>query len=262
MVGLKNWRQEPAGAIKYTKAQSTGLVNIPQLTTTEASVELRWAPNEQFYQGKVFRVPIINKYPIFNLRYIKGIKGVWNGEYDYQKLNFSMDKRTYMAQFGYTDVLLDAGYIFGKVPYPLMNIHWANQTYAYQLYSYNMMNFMEFASDHYASINIDHHFNGFIFNRIPLIKKLNILEIVAAKVLYGGIRKENDPNLNPSLLQFPMYNGAPLTYALNKGPYIEGSVGIENLFKLIRLDLVKRFTYLDHPDVPEWGIRARLKFNF
>jgi hypothetical protein len=261
-IGFKNWRQEPAGAIEYIKQNSSGFVKDSSITTTDLSLELRWAPGEQFYQGTVFRIPIINKYPIFRFRYIKGIKGPYNGQYNYDNLNLSISKRVYMSQFGNSDVILEGGYIFGRVPYPLLTIHRANQTYAYQLASYNLMNFLEFVSDRYASLNIDHHFNGFIFNRLPLLKKLNLREVATAKILYGGVRNENDPALHPDLYRFPAVNGVPTTFTLNEGPYIEGSVGISNIFKLLRLDVVKRFTYLDHPEIAKWGIRGRVRFEF
>ena len=261
-IGFKNWRQEPAGAIEYIKQNNTGFVKDSSITTTDLSLELRWAPGEQFYQGTVFRIPIINKYPIFRFRYIKGIKGPYNGQYNYDNLNLSISKRVYMSQFGNSDVILEGGYIFGKLPYPLLTIHRANQTYAYQLASYNLMNFLEFVSDRYASLNIDHHFNGFIFNRLPLIKKLDLREVVTAKILYGGVRSENNPDVHPDLYRFPSINGMPTTFTLNDGPYIEGSVGISNIFKLLRVDVVKRFTYLDHPEIAKWGIRGRVRFEF
>ena len=167
-----------------------------------------------------------------------------------------------MSQFGNSDMILEGGYIFGRLPYPLLTVHRANQTYAYQLASYNLMNFLEFVSDRYVSINIDHHFNGFIFNRLPLIRHLDLREVVTAKVLYGGIRSENDPAKNTDLYRYPAVNGIPTTFSLNDGPYIEGSVGISNIFKLLRVDVVKRFTYRDHPDIAKWGIRGRVRFEF
>ena len=42
----------------------------------------------------------------------------------------------------------------------------------------------------------------------------------------------------------------------------EGSVGVGNIFKVLRVDAVKRFSYLDNPNVSSWGIRARVKFDF
>ena len=261
-VAFRNWKQQPAGAISYSKVVNGQEENVESLTTTELSGQLRWAPHEQFYQGKVYRIPIANKYPIITLDVTAGIKGLFNGEYNYQKINLRLEKRFYASQFGYADMILEGGYVVGKLPYPLQTIHHANQTYAYQLYSYNMMNFLEFVSDHYASANIDYFFNGFIFNRIPLLKKLKWREALSIKALYGGVRDENNPTLHPDLIKYPEYNGSPSTYSLNSEPYVEGSVGIANIFKLIRVDLVKRFTYLDHPYIATWGIRTRFKFDF
>ncbi len=261
-LGFKNWKQEPAGSIVYTKVVNGTDVNINKLITSEFSGELRWAPHEQFYQGKVYRIPIINKYPIFTLRFIAGVKGIMNSEYNYQNITARFEKRAFMSQLGYSDLVLEGGYIFGKLPYPLMTIHRANQTYAYQLNSYNLMNFQEFVSDHFFAVNIDHHFNGLFFNRIPLLKKLKWREVISMKMLYGGVRDENKPSNDPSLIKYPIIDGGPATFSLDKKPYIEGSVGITNIFKLIRVDLVKRFNYLENPYVASLGIRARFKFDF
>jgi hypothetical protein len=261
-LGFKNLRQEPAGSIIYTKMENGVNINVNKLITTEFSAELRWAPNEQFYQGKVYRIPIINKYPIFTLRFIAGVKGILNSQYNYQNINGRFEKRAYLSQLGYSDLVVEGGYIFGKLPYPLMTIHRANQTYAYQLNSYNLMNFQEFVSDHFLGFNIDHHFNGLFFNRVPLLKKLKLREVIAMKLLYGGVRDENKPSNDPSLIQYPISGGEPTTFSLDKKPYLEGSVGVTNIFKLIRVDLVKRFNYLDNPYVTPIGIRVRFRFDF
>ncbi|MOA28678.1 hypothetical protein D3C78_1496380 [compost metagenome] len=174
-----------------------------------------------------------------------------------------MDKRFYLSQLGYTDVTVEGGYNVGKIPFPLLSIHRANQTYAYQLQSYNLMNFLEFVSDHYASINIDQNFNGFFFNKIPLLQHLKLREVMSFKALYGGLRNENNPDKNLDAMQFVRNDdGQPITYALDRGPYMEGSVGVGNIFKVLRVDAVKRFSYLENPNVSSWGIRARVKFDF
>ena len=262
-LGLKNWRQSPAGSLYFTNFVNGEPNTVRNLTTSEASLQLRYAPHEQFYQGKIYRTPIPTPYPIFTFNYTQGFKGVLGSEYNYKNLNLTIDKRVYLSQAGYSDVRLQGGNVFGQVPYALLDIHSANQTYAYDLYSYNMMNFLEFASDHYASLFVDQHFMGFFFNKIPLLDRLKLRETASVKVLYGGIRDENNPSIHPSLYQLPVRtDGQPITYGLGRTPYVEGSVGVENIFKLIRVDLVRRFTYMDHPDVPKWGIRTQVILVF
>jgi hypothetical protein len=157
---------------------------------------------------------------------------------------------------------LEAGKIIGKVPYPLLSIHRANQTYSYQSSSYNLMNFLEFVSDQYTSLNIDHCFNGFIFNKIPLLQKLKLREIVTFKILYGSLSKSNNPANQPGLLKFPTdADGNPTTFSLGSKPYIEASVGISNIFKFLRVDLIKRLTYVNNPNVATIGIRVKYKFD-
>jgi hypothetical protein len=262
-ASFRKWTQRPGGSLYFNNLINNAPNAVNKLNTSEFSLALRYAPNEKFYQGKLYRTPIIDKYPTFNLRYTAGLKGVFGGDYNYQNISGSIDKRFYLSQLGYSDVTAEGGYIFGKVPFPLLTIHRANQTYAYQLNSYNLMNFMEFVSDHYASFNIDHNFNGFFFNKVPLLKKLKLREIASFKFLYGGLRAENNPESDKSLLQFPVNGqGVQTTYSLSKEPYMEGSLGIGNIFKLLRVDVVKRFNYLDHPVVSPYGIRAMVKFDF
>jgi hypothetical protein len=261
--GFKNWKQSPAGSLYFTNFINNIPQAIPDITTTELAVGLRYAPHEQMIQGKIYRVTVPSKYPILSLNYTQGVKGAFGGQYNYENLHARLDKRFYLSQLGYTDFSVEGGYSFGQIPLPLLTIHRANQTFAYQFDSYNLMNFMEFVSDHYASVNIDHCFNGFIFNKVPLLKKLKFREFITFKALYGGVRDENNPDLHPSLIQYPNdAHGVPLTYSLNKGAYTEGSLGVGNIFKFFRVDLVERFNYLDHPNAPQFGIRTRARLDF
>lgn len=263
-IGYKNWTQKTAGSLHFnTREYNNNIYDIDKLQTSELLLTFRWAPNEQFYQGKVYRIPIYNKYPVFTFRFINGFKGFLGGEYDYQNISLTIFKRFNWSQLGYSSVLIEGGKIFGTVPFPLLYIPRANQTYSYQLQSYNLMNFLEFVSDQYVSAFIDHYFNGFVFNKIPLLKKLKWREAVSLKILYGSISNENDPSKNPDVYTFPVNaDGITTTHSLKGKPYIEGSIAVANIFKFFRIDLVKRFSYLDHPDVSQLGIRARFKFDF
>lgn len=253
----------PEGSLKFNTVNADFIIEDEQsLNISEIYLNFRYAPHEKFYQGKQYRTPMTNKYPIINIYYNLGLKAFGNN-YDYQNIKINIYKRFYPGVFGYTDVIFEAGKIFGEVSYPLLFMHRANQTYAYQLASYNLMNFLEFVSDEYISLNIDHHFNGFIFNKIPLIKKLKFREVASAKILYGNLTNQNNPEKNTYLFKFPTDDlGNPITFSLIDGPYVEVSVGVENVLKFFRIDVVKRLTYTNNPKVSEIGIRARFRFDF
>lgn len=262
-LGYQFTKEAPGGNLYYNYSDFAAKTNdVNSLNISELSLKLRYAPNEKFYQGKATRIPIKSKYPAFEVQLNSGSK-LWGNDYNYQNLRISSSKRFYFSVLGYSDVVFEADKIFGKVPYPLLDIARANQTYSYQIMSYNLMNFLEFVNDRYVSLNVDHCFNGFFLNKIPGVNQLDLRESVTCKILWGDISKRNDPRYNDDLFQFPVgTNGTPLTYSLAKKPYIEGSIGIGNIFKLFRVDLVKRFTYLDHPTVSEIGLRMRFKFDF
>ncbi|MEQ7800666.1 DUF5686 family protein [Pedobacter sp. ASV1-7] len=260
-LGYRNQELDPTGGLVFQPVSA--LDPVDRLNLSEFTSELRWAPNEQFYQGKRFRRPIKNGYPIFTLRASAGVKGFLKGDYNYQNVSLHIFKRLFVAPFGYSDITMEGGMVFGKVPFPLLAIHRANQTYSYQNQSYNLMNFMEFMSDRYASINIDHSLNGVILNKIPLIKRLQLREMASLKVLYGGITYKNKPENNTDLYRFATNNdGAQTSFALGNAPYMEGSLGIGNIFKLLRVDYVMRFSYLNQPNVTRSGIRAKIHVDF
>jgi len=260
---LKNWTQTPAMALVYNVVTNDGIKTVPDLTSTEASLLLRWAPHEQFIQGKSYRTPITNKYPVISLGFNFGLKDAFNGAYDYQKIYLGVSKRFYMSTLGFTDIMIQGRYTFGKVPFPLLSTAPANQTYSYQYYAFNLMNFSEFVSDHSVSVFFDHSFYGFFLNKIPLIRKLKWRESISFKMIAGGLRQENNPAVQSDLYQFPLNeSGVPYTYALQKTPYMEVGVGISNIFKVIRLDAVRRLNYLNNPDVSKYGIRASFVFDF
>ncbi len=262
LLGYSFTRQSTEGSLRFNTYDFLSITNnISQINISEFYLDLRYAPNESFYQGKMYRFPYPNKHPVIQLKITGGTKSI-NNSFDYLRLQFGISRRYYLSILGYGDVSFEAGKIFGKVPYPLLYIHRANQTYSYQKNSYNLMNFLEFVSDQYVSLNIDHCFNGFIFNKIPLVKKLKLRELVTFKVLYGGLNKTNNPDFQNDLFKFPTdKNGILQTYTLEKIPYIEASVGVSNVLRIFRVDLIKRFTNLNHPNVTDIGIRIQFRFD-
>jgi len=260
-MGYEHTHQSAGGNLFFNNTDYMAHVNTHVLDISELSLAIRYAPHEAFYQGKKYRRPIINKYPTFQLQYTIGNKRIGN-DFNYQKLSFTAFKRVYFSVLGYSNINFEAAKIFGQVPFPLLFIHRANQTYAYQLDSYNLMNFLEFVSDQYVSLFIDHDFNGFFFNKIPLIRKLKFREVASFKILYGGVSEKNR-DYNTDVYKFPVSaDGVPLTYTLENKPYIECSIGVANILKIFRIDLVKRLSYLNNPNTSNIGLRVRFKFYF
>jgi len=262
LLGYTYTRQSTEGNLHFNTNEFLSLTNdVKNINISEFYLNLRYAPNESFYQGKLYRDPFPNKYPVIQLKYAVGSKSIYN-DYNYMRLQLNISRRFYVSILGYTDVSFEAGKIFGKVPYPLLFVHRANQSYSYQKDSYNLMNFLEFVSDQYVSLNVDHCFNGFIFNKVPLLKKLKLREVVTCKILYGGLGRVNNPDFQNDLFKFPANNdGVPLTYTLESKPYVEASVGVSNIMKIFRVDLIKRFTYLNHPNVSDIGLRIQFRFD-
>ena len=261
-----SWREyKPAGLLQYnyqTKGDSS-FFQQASVTTAEAGILLRFAPNEQFYQGTVYRIPIPTAAPIFSLSLRTAVKGVMGSQYNYQKVVCTVLKNFFVAPLGRLQVSAEAGRTFGKVPFPLLDIHRANQSYQFDWYSYNLMNFMEFAGDKYAALTLHQNLNGFLLNKIPLIKNLKLREVGSFKLLWGGLDDRNRPTPENGLLIFPKDdNGDTYIHTLEKKPYMEASVGIANIFKVLRFDYLWRLSYNDLPNVDNWGIRFSLQAGF
>lgn len=261
-------KEAPIGNMVFQNDESPKLFDA--IRTDNISLNLRFAPNGQFYQGKNFRLPIYNKYPIFQLRHRQGIEGLTKGTITYGRTSFNVFKRFYLSLFGYLDTETETGKVWDQVPFPLLNLPQANQSFFLQEASFNLMNFMEFMSDEYVSFKATYSPNGFFFNRIPLFNRLKLREIVTFKALVGRLTDKNNPDLQPDLFNFPTnQDGTPTTFAFDEAiPYIEVSVGVSNILKIFRVDLLQRLTYLDHPNVSTLfgvkglGIRAKGKIDF
>ncbi len=228
-----------------------GGLQLKNITTSAVTLNTRWVKDETFVQGEFTRVSMGSKWPEVNFDITKGTKGVLGSDYSYWKLHLNYYHKFNVNPFGYARVIADAGKTFGEVPYPLLQLHEGNETYAFDRYAFNMMNYYEFASDQYASLYLEHHFQGFFLNRFPLLRRLKLREVATAKGLIGSIS-----NSNMNVLQFPEGLGS-----VSKS-YVEVGVGVENILKVIRIDAIWRLTHLDNPDISPFGIRVGLQIIF
>ncbi len=231
-------------------------------TMSELEVKLRYAPNEKFYQTRNYRYPITLDAPVFSLSHSVAAKDFLGSSYDYNRTDFGIQYRYWMPMsFGYIDFIGKAGKVWSHAPYPLLILPNANLSYTVQPESYTLMNALEFINDQYASWDLTYSMNGALFNRLPLIKKLKIREVVTFRGLYGKLTDKNNPyvadNNNKGLYLFP--EGS---HIMSNEPYMEIGAGIENIFSFLRLDYVWRLTYRDNPNIDRSGIRFMMKLSF
>ncbi len=242
----------PLGDLVYDTETGFGqLVNVNKITTVEFSLHTRFAYSERFVGGNFQRVSLGTQYPIVDVHFYWSVKDFLSGDYAYQKLVLSVKDRVKLSILGTFRYRVEAGKIWGKAPYPILELHSGNQSYLLNDNVFNTMNFFEFVSDQYASAAISQHFEGLLFNKIPLIRKLNWREVVSAKALVGNLSNSNREIL---LLPTNLYS---LSY-----PYYEVSAGIENIFQIFRVDALWRLSYLDHENITPFGIRFKMQFEF
>ena len=256
---LRNFREYATPYAPFNRIGADGNATpVDHYDMTELEIKLRYGKDEKFYQTRTQRVPITYDALIFNLSHVMAKKGLLGSSYTYQRTDIGMQKRFWFSAFGYLDVIVKAGKIWNKVPYPLLILPNANLTYTIQPETYTNMNAMEFINDEYASWDITYYMNGNLFNRIPLIKKLKWREVFCFRGLWGHLTDKNNPAYGgEGLYQFPAE-----TSMLGRTPYMEASVGIENIFKFLRIDYVWRLNYRDNPDIQKSGIRCTMRLSF
>ena len=123
-------------------------------------MKLRYAPNEKFFQTQWNRFPVSLDAPVFTLSHTIAGKGVLGSDYTYNHTEAGIQKRFWFSAFGYTDIILKAGKVWDKVPFPLLIMPNANLSYTIQPESYSLMNAMEFMNDEYFSWDVTYFLNG------------------------------------------------------------------------------------------------------
>ncbi len=245
----------------YTPLGSIDFSYYPDVTKPEPKEDLivselwfnfRYSYREKFLEKKYKRVSLGSDNPVFQLNYIRGLPGFLDGEFNYTKIAIRATQKLKLFPYGYLNYSIEGGNVFGTVPYPLLYVHRGNESYIFDYTAFNLMNNYEFVSDRYASLIAVHHLDGFIMRRLPLIRKLNWREIFSARVVFGHLSDENKNILvDPTSVS-----------GIGNTPYIEAGAGLENIFKLLRIDALWRITYRDNPDASDFGVRASLQLLF
>lgn len=198
------------------------------LTSFEVSVRLRFAYLEKFLENQFFRTSLGSPYPITELYISRGVSGFFKSNYDYTKISGSVSDYMKIPPFGSISYYIYGGQTFGTLPYMLLDIAPGNELYYYNKYAFNMMNRWEFVHDKYAGVNIEHNIGNGIFRMLP---KLRWRQFWTAKTLWGSLSEKNRA--------FNFKQGHSFQ-TLNGRTYLELGTGVDNIFKVFRVDFIWR----------------------
>jgi len=233
----------------YTDLTQTEIKS--EVKQSEINLVAEYTPNRKTVGYGVDRMDVDFNYARFFVSYSNGIKGILNSDFNYQKLQLYYRQPALIGGFGRLFTTFETGKIFGEVPLGLMGIIPGNQSWFVIENTYNLLNYYDFVADEYASLHFEHHFNGRLFSRVPLLRKLNLREIIGIKGVYGRVSDENR-----------LLNASGLTYTAPEDIYWEYHAGVGNIFKVLRVDFAWRGSYLEMPDARKFAIRASFGFYF
>lgn len=256
-ISLRNYSFEPIGDYfqYYTNPNQADSPVRSTFTTTELMFETRLAKQERFFYSGNNRLSLgTKKLPVVTLRYIMGINDMLGSDFSYHKFILNLEQSIRMGAFGRSYYSLTGGYTNSRIPYPLLETHLGNNTVFYNFFGFNLMNLQEFISDKFVTLNFEHNFDGFIMNRIPLFKKLKWRSFVVGNGVYGEISPEN-------IALHPVADNLIQVNSLGQDPYVEVGYGVSNIFKFFRVTFLHRLTYLDLPDVRNFGVFVSARFN-
>ena len=230
--------------------QYTPLLNLPPLSTFpvssgtpltnfELALKLRFAYLERFIETDYNRYSLGTKYPVVELMFAKGIAGVFNSAYNYTKYSLTVKDYMKISPYGTISYKVYGGKITGAMPFTNLENHPGNDLFYYSRNVYNLMNRFEYLSDQYAGANVEHNIGSGLFRFIPITRKLKWRQFWNVKTLWGSLSNQNN------VINFALDtagNKIPAFKTLNGKTYIEIGTGIDNIFKILRLDFVWRLS--------------------
>lgn len=223
-----------------------------EIKQPEIELSIFYTPGRKTSGYGVERI-IINggDYPNFFVGYTKGLKDILGGAFDYQRVQALYTQPWNIGGFGRLYSTVEVGKTFGNVPLSLLNPIPGNQTYFSIYNSFTQLDYYEFVSDTYTSLHLQHNFGGRIFSRLPLLRKLNLREVIGFRAVYGEISQGNID-----------LNASNIVYQSPEDIYWEWSVGVGNIFKVFRLDFNFRGNYFDNPGARSFGVTGIFGFVF
>ncbi len=266
-VTASSKRMEPG---PWVPLMTTDGQTLSHYTQNRASITLRYAPGEKFYQTKSTRIPINLDPWVFVLTHTYGPDNRLGNRFGINRTEISIQKRFWFSAFGFADVIIKGAREWSRTAYTNLLSPNANLSYTIQPESFALTDPMEFLGDTGLQWDLTYWANGALFNYIPLLKKLKLREVIAFRGWWSRLSDKNNPmvelsdissgkSIDNPLLLWPDY---VLATPMHSRPYMEMSAGIDNLLKCLRVDYVWRLNYRDTPGVSRSGLRVSLHVTF
>ena len=257
-AGVVQQHYRPTFNFGYQRDAET---TLKEYSSSETSIQLRYAFDEQFLAGSYERFSLGSRYPIVSLKYTQGFRTKsLGGDTDFKRLELQVSDNIRWGAIGYTDWRLISGKIWGDLPYLSMFIPVGNEGLIMNQRGFNLLTEYSFAADQYVWVNFDHHFDGFLLQWVPLFKKMKIRAVANARAMIGDMSKANRLSNAANLLENTTEGDAVRIHIPNRTPYTEVSFGVENILRFFRVDAIYRVNY---PNLPSnrWGVRAGVNFT-
>jgi hypothetical protein len=261
VLRLRRERSRPGPGLSYRQGLLGGsTLEVDQLTVSELGLQLRYAPGEKPYDSRRGRRTPLNlsrDVPVFTFTYRLGLP-LGGGTYRYHYTGAAMDARFHLGALGYLDVLFRADAYWNPLPFPLLHIPETNPGFFLRPGAFVLMQPLEYVADRAVSLFLTHNFRGLLLHRIPWIRRLSLREVVVFNTSLARLSDFNNPLLHPEgLFHFPAISSAP-----SLAPYMELGFGLDNLFRIFRLDYYFRLTPSVAPRFPTSGVRLSFRFSF
>lgn len=133
---------------------------------TDFTMNLRFAHKEKFVQSLNTRYSVETKFPVLNVSFSKGLKNFIDGDFNYNKIEASLQHSFYTKNFGQTSYRLEGGFVDNPLPYGLLFTgegSYDKKTAIIMKNTFQTMRPYEFLSDKYANLFLSHNFGGLLF---------------------------------------------------------------------------------------------------
>ena len=248
---LQHYRVWGSEVVPFVKPDGTLL---PSFSVNQAHLNLRFSgPDERVTRNFFNKTYMFSQYPVLNIDLTGAVKGLLPDDVGFLRTCATLDWKTPSHALGFGRTSLEAGAVFGSVPFQLLKLHEANPGFLHDRSAAACMNYYEFLSDRWLSAYYEHNFGGFFLGKIPYVKELDLREMATVRFAWGTLTEANRTN---APLQLPA--GAKTL----ETPYVEVGVGISNILRILRVDCFWRLTHRQEENVRNFAFNIGVNFDF